>query len=210
MSPKEEAIVTAVVAKVRVLTCAQVARTWFADDPSPIAAAKSNLTRLERAGWLWSTPVEAHPELPLELPLYAWQPGEAEPPFPTLSWKGRSRFSEPAERVLVYLGTKSAAHALGPGTGPPQLKLASVTHDVHLATVYCHYVRTDPGAAERWISEDELAPERVDQILPDAAIRRADGIIERIVEFVGSSYPPTRLRKIHLDCEARGLAYELW
>lgn len=199
---------TALTAKVPFFTVVQAARTWWEDSKSGREAAAEILTALTRERFLWSAAIEAHPEVSIGGPLGTWDLGEAEPDFVRIAQAARRRFSKPDMHHTVFLATRAAAKVFG-GT-PGKLKAPSTTHDLHLAGVYLGLLRRDPDKADRWVSEAALAAERTDQILPDAAILTHNGSLERVIEFVGSSYPPERLRNIHLDCEAREVPYELW
>lgn len=208
MSPEEVSILTTLTAKVPFITRAQAARTWWHDDPDRERESERALQSLIRGRFLWSAPIEAHPEVELERALFEWSPGESAPDCVALAQVARRRFARPDTTHVAFLATTGAAKIFGGTAG--RLKAASTTHDLHLAGVYLRLLRNRPAEAERWISEATLAPDRTDQVLPDAALLRPDGRLERVVEFVGSSYPPERLRNIHLDCQAREVPYELW
>lgn len=208
VSPIEVAILTTVTAKVPFITRPQAARTWWDLAPAGETEAERALQRLVRQKFLWSAPIEAHPEVILEHPLLAWNLGDSAPDCAGLTRIARRRFAARDTTHVVFLATAGAAKIFGGAAG--KLKAASTTHDLHLAGVYLQLLRERPSEADRWVSEATLAPERTDQVLPDAALLRPDGKLERVVEFVGSSYPPERLRNIHLDCEAREVPYELW
>ena len=45
-----------------------------------------------------------------------------------------------------------------------------VTHDLQVATVYLHFLRTNPRLAAAWVGEEILAESRRDQKLPDAIL----------------------------------------
>lgn len=207
VSPTEVSILTALTAKVPFLTQEQAARTWWDGTPAGNAEAERGLQSLVRSRFLWSAAIEAHPELMLERPLFEWASGDSVPDCVALAQIARRRFAARDTTHVVFLATTGAAKVFG-GT-PGKLKAPSTTHDLHLAGVYLRLLRNAPEEAERWVSEATLAPDRTDQILPDAALLKPDGRLERVIEFVGSSYPPERLRNVHLDCEAREVPYEL-
>lgn len=208
MSPHETSILTTLTLKVPFLTAAQAARTWWSDSGAGQGAAAKSLRHLVRGGFLWSGTIEAHPEVSLKQPLFAWQLGEDPPGYSTITAAARRRFPSAHVRHEVYLATAVAAKVFG-GT-PAKLKAVTTTHDLHLAAVYLDLLRKDPERAERWVSEATLAPQRQDQVLPDAALIGPDGRLETVVEFVGTSYTAERLKNIHLDCEAREVPYEFW
>lgn len=208
MTPTEVEILTALTCKVPFFTFDQAARTWWDSSAAGYAEAETVLRGLGRKRFVSSTHVEAHPEIGLDAPLVSWRPGDVAPVFTAVTQAARRRFSERDAATRVFVATPAAARAFG--GSPPKLRAASTTHDAHLAAVYLRLLRHEPTRAARWVSEATLAPERTDQVLPDAALLREDGSLELVIEFVGSSYPAERLRNIHLDCEAREVPYELW
>lgn len=208
MSPTDLSILTALTAKVPFLTLEQGARTWWDASPSGQDQAKGVLRNLVGKRFLWTGLIEAHPEIPIEAPLFAWHPGGEEPAYARIARTARRRFPARDSTVRVFLATSAAAKVFGGTAG--KLKPASTTHDLHLGAVYLRLLRTDPTRADRWVSEATLAPDRADQFLPDAALVAEDGSLELVIEMVGSSYPAERLRRIHLDCEGREVPYELW
>src|SRR5690606_32792154 len=98
---------------------------------------------LAKKSFVWSTLVEAHPEVPLEQPLYAWEPGGDAPPYATLTQVARRRFAGDDVTLRVYLATGAAAKVFG--GHPGKLKPASTTHDLHLAAVYLRRLRREPA-----------------------------------------------------------------
>ncbi len=207
MTTRDEAVIATLTLKVRVLSLAQAARSWWTSSPDGQREARRHLDRLVAGGWLVRHAATAHLELPLEAPLHVWQVGEATPPFGSLSYRLVHRWSGASEQVLAYTSTKQAARVYG-GTAAA-VKPSSLTHDLHVGALYLRFLRERPEDAEGWISEDTLAPEREEQVLPDAAVADANGVLRRVIEF-GGSYPAERLARLHEDCAARGLPYELW
>ncbi|MBI3782850.1 MAG: hypothetical protein HY270_05550 [Deltaproteobacteria bacterium] len=207
MAKSDEAILSTVTHKVRLLSFPQIVRTWWPHVRTP-SSPRSAITGLVRGGWLTQIAVKAHPELPLTEPVLAWRPRDPTPNFSALAHHVRKRFGDAVEQTTVYLATPLAARTLGGFAG--KLKRDSVTHDIHLGGLYVRLLRNNPEEASLWISEDELAPEREDQVLPDAILRKPDGTLLRVVEFCGSSYTADRLSHIHFDCLARDVPYEFW
>jgi hypothetical protein len=205
MTELEEEITETLTCRVRLLSLAQLQRTWWSDAPE---AAPRALERLCATGWLRRRVAELKPELPLEAPLLRWSPGEGEPDFGGLAYRARIRFTGRSAPEPVFLGTQKAADAFGGHV--PDLKAQSLTHDIHVAALYLALRKRAPAEAALWITEDELAPDREGEVLPDAALRARDGTLLRVIEFVGSSYTAERLSGIHFDCLIRHLPYELW
>jgi hypothetical protein len=158
-------------------------------------------------GWLRRHAVKAEPELPLEAPIFTWRPGEGAPPFGVLAHRIRSRWQGRPRQAVVYLSTPRAATVFG-GIAPT-VKPQNVTHDLHVTTLYLRLLVATPADASAWLLEDFLAPEREDQVLPDAVLRDPGGRDRLVIEFAGK-YPAERLARFHADCNARDLPYELW
>lgn len=165
------------------------------------------LDRLVSGGWLVRHFAVAHVELPLQTPVHVWELGDATPSFGALSYRLVHRWSGTSEQVVAYTATRKAAKLYG--GAPGSLKAPSLTHDLHLTALYLRFVRERPAEAAGWVSEDTLAPSRSEQVLPDAAVANPSGTLVRVIEF-GGSYRPERLARLHDDCVARSLPYELW
>jgi hypothetical protein len=72
-------------------------------------------------------------------------------------------------------------------------------------------VRRDrPALIKKWIGEDRLAPHRVGEKLPDAVVADSPEELPKLVLEFGGAYDKARLERFHLDCEERGLPYEVW
>ncbi len=139
--------------------------------------------------------------------MFVWEPGDAGPPFGPLSYRAKQRWNKPERQTVLYSATKRAAKLFG--GFPGHLKRAGLAHDVHLGGLYLRYLRDFPDDAKDWVSEQFLAPDRVHQVLPDAALVDENHSIRRVVEIIGS-YPPKRLAALHSDCARRGIPYEFW
>src|SRR5262249_31759015 len=61
--------------RVRVLTEAQAARTFWSDCAEPVGAMRPRIDRLREAGFIDRFVQMVHPELDLAEPLVVWQPG---------------------------------------------------------------------------------------------------------------------------------------
>lgn len=197
------------VLKVRMLTASHVARGWWISAASPLSGARKRLSALEAFGLLARAPVHAHPEIELAAPLASWEPGDPAPDFGPLAYRCKSRWTKSSAQTTVYVATKKAAQQFG-GTGGRRIKRAfQATHDLHMSAIFIKKLLDAPDEAAAWVSEDVLAPERKGEKLPDAVLRNSEGQIMKVIEFAGS-YSAARLKKVHEDCEIRGLPYELW
>lgn len=207
MTDAEREITETLTQKLSMLTLRQLARAWFGGE-SESRAAERSLDGLCRRGWLRRVPVTAHPELELEQPLGVWAPGEAAPRFGHLAHRNRKRWCREPERTVVYFGTEQAAEVYG--GQPGRAKALHLSHDISLSGVYVRLLASRPAEAALWVSEKTLAPEREDDVLPDAVLREPHGALRRVIEFVGSSYTAERLEELYLDCETRSVPIEFW
>ena len=194
--------------RIRIANICQIARTWWTDSPSGREYARERLRLLARAGLLVGFNVRAHPELADAAPIWCWHPGDPTPPFGVVSYRLRTRWTEPHRPITVFAASQAAARLYG-GKGGRLSHPLQVTHDLHVAAIYLRLLRESPSEANCWVSEDVLAPARRRQKLPDAEIHDASGRTLKVIEF-GGSYPPERVRKVHEDCENRQVPYELW
>jgi hypothetical protein len=205
---RDRQIVTALTRRIRVLTLHQIARTWWECSPGRYDTALGRLSLLVRRGVLQCFPLRTYPELLLEKPVWEWYPGEPPPPFGVVSYRLKSRWDEPLRVTTVYTASKQSARFFA-GHGGPLCRPLQVTHDLHVSAIYLQLLLNRPQDANGWVSEDMLGPRKSGRKVPDAEIHDADGRPQKVIEF-GGSYAPERVRKVHEDCETRGLPYELW
>lgn len=203
MTDSERDVLQTLTSRVPLLSLGQLARTWF-----PAAEAAHALGQLCGSGWLKRLAVNAHPELALEAPLAVWSPGDPAPRFGKISHRNRERWRAEPERTTVFVATEQAASVYGGRAG--KAKPLHVSHDIGLGAVYLRLLTERPEDAAAWLSESELAPEREDDVLPDAVLRSPAGELARVIEFVGSSYTAARLEELYLDCETRRVPIEFW
>ncbi len=213
MQPRDGEILDALSVRVLFFSLPQIVRTWWptsGSSRSALVAARARLGYLAQQGWLWRTSVLACPEILLTEPLFAWAPGDPDPPHKTfhrLAYHLENRFTASQQRTDVFLATEYAARVFGGCAG--EVKPAAVDHDLHLATVYLHFRASRPEDAAAWESEKVLAPEREHQLLPDAGLRAPDGRLYAVIEM-GGTYSADRLADIHSDCVSRGLRWEFY
>lgn len=192
--------------KIRVVSSDQIHRTWFS--AGAVESAQRRLRVLAQAGYLDALTVRVHPELALETPVWNWKPGEAGPPIGIISYRLRSRWTEAFRPVTVYVASKRTARFFG-GSGGRLRHPLQASHDIHVSAIYLNLLRSQSAAALLWVPEERFGLHRRGQKLPDAELQDAHGRTLKVIEF-GGSYPPERVRKVHEDCERRGVPYELW
>jgi hypothetical protein len=209
MTERERELVTALSAKIKMLSFEDILQRWWPPSLSAPTNARRRLSELVEERLLVRDRVFARPKLPLQDPVFRWKPGEACPPFGELSWKVQSRWTEEPREITVYLATRRAAGIFG-GKADGRIKNPSqTTHDIHLGALYLKLCREAPTIAAGWIGEGVLAPSREGQKLPDAILHDREGRPRLVIEF-GGAYPAERLQAFHEDCAQRQLPYELW
>ena len=209
MTERERELVTALSAKIKMLSFEDILQRWWPPSLSAPTNARRRLSELVEERLLVRDRVFARPKLPLQDPVFRWKPGEACPAFGELSWKVQSRWTEEPREITVYLATRRAAGIFG-GKADGRIKNPSqTTHDIHLGALYLKLCREAPTIAAGWIGEGVLAPSREGQKLPDAILHDREGRPRLVIEF-GGAYPAERLQAFHEDCAQRQLPYELW
>lgn len=209
MTEREREIVTALSAKIRMLSFEDIVKTWWPPSKSATTNARRRLSELVDDRILARERTFARPRLPLSEPVFRWKPGQDAPAFGELSWKLKSRWTEDPREITVYLATRRAAAIFG-GTADGRIKNPSqTTHDIHLGALYLKIRQEAPRLAAGWVGEGVLAPTRERQKLPDAILHDREGRPRLVMEF-GGAYPAFRLEAFHEDCAQRQLPYELW
>ena len=107
---RDEKILRILLEKVRLLSLEQIAGTWWNGQSSP---AERRLRKLSSGGWMIGERLFARPILPLEEPLFSWNPKAPAPDFGRLSWQARSRWRFAAVPTPVWYAAPLAASRLG-------------------------------------------------------------------------------------------------
>ena len=192
--------------RVRLLTLRQVTELWWPTGENQ-RCARRRLECLATAKLVEIHRVNAHPLLPVRSPLFAWQPGDADPDCEQLA-ESCKRWIRPAVPMTVCVAAPLAANLLGStACGVPHRDHRN--HDLRLASVYAAYRRQKPLLAALWVGEHGLpkAGHRIKD--PDAFLRRKDGRVVRVIESAGR-YSEVQVQSFHDHCEANELPYELW
>jgi hypothetical protein len=208
ISTRDRLLLDTITRRVRIVSIAQAARTFWSHTAHPDANALRRIAALQTAGLVHHFTVMAHPELPLASPLLRWSPDAPEPDFGALSHRLKVRWTEPPRPTRVVMATPSAGTWLG-GRGGRHPRPSEATHDLHLAAVYLTILRHAPDRAHFWLSEAQLQAGGAgrNEKLPDAMI--SSPTEQTVIEF-GGAYPKYKLREFHAYCSDRGLAYEVW
>ena len=211
LNDRDERVIWTLTRKLRVMTLEQAARTWWADRPYPVKAARDRLAKLRDDGLLHLTSLMAHPELELTEPVFRWHPDDPAPEFGPIAYRLQSRWTRPMKATPVVGATRQANREFGGYIGDRIPRPSEVSHDIHLAQVYLKLVGRDPKLAQRWTCEQQLYAQGRgrNQRLPDAIIRprRAGAGDGWVLEF-GGAYSKKKLEEFH--AELCGEVYEIW
>lgn len=212
LTNRDREILVALTHKVRLLSLEQIARTWWSNSSFGIENARKRLALLSDPAAnpyvMQRMKLNAHPELTLNSPIFRWRPGDFTPPFGALSYRLKKRWNQAIKSTTVYIATERGARYFG-GFGGKLRRPLQATHDLHVAQIYLQMLQTDPALAALWVSEERFAEERRKEKLPDAVIRDTLGNIILVIEF-GGAYDAKHVERVHEDCVARSLPYELW
>lgn len=208
LTSRDRRILEILALRVRVLSVAQLARTFWSDAEHPHQAAIRRLVTLEAGGWIERLVILAHPEIELAAPVITWRPGEPLPEFGRVAYQLKSRWTQPPQETAVAIASKSAGTWLGGRGGRPPRR-SEATHDLHLGTVFLRLMRDQPARAARWVSEASLQSvgRGRNEKLPDALLRLRAGTTA--IEL-GGAYSKTKLSEFHAHCVREKYAYEIW
>lgn len=192
--------------KVRVLTQAQVARTFFSRSKNKALLLRALIAELEEADFIKSYSAMVHPEIDLKAPLCSYRPGESDPDFAAVAKKTRGRWKRAPVATDIVYASKRAKHVFGGLLGGRKPRPSETRHDIHLAQIYLNLAKRGRVATAAWIPEEQLREERGGNSgpLPDAEIRIPETVI---IEF-GGAYPRAKLEAFH--ARQKSQSYEIW
>lgn len=207
MISREKEILRVLANDVRMLSADQVARTWWTDTRWGSCRCKESLWDLAVRKWISMQPVLARPIHLLVTPLLTWQAGQPLPQFELLARQLHKRAkSQPAVITVVYATSKTVS-LFGKGK-KPSIKIAQMTHDLHVSEIFLH-LRASGRYSARWLSEDQLPKAWPLDIRPDAVLLDDVGKPATAIEY-GGDYSVQRLKELHAGFDSIGLGYELW
>lgn len=207
LTARDREILETLTLRIRVLSVAQIGRVWWRDSASPVSIVRRRLKQLQEAGYVEPLNLMAHPELPLTEPIVNWRPGDPAPDFGAVSWRLRSRWTQPLVNTTCAIATRSAGQFFG-GYGGRKPRRAETTHDLHLSAIFLRMRTLEPSRAATWISEaDRKKDSGYGEKLPDGIV--IDGQQKTAIEF-GGAYDKPKLQEFHAFCDQQALAYEIW
>lgn len=188
----------------------QIANAWWPGFAHAEECARRRLRELQDTRLLERVRVMARALPPMTEAVLQWEPKATVPDFGSVAWKLQSRWTTEPRQTTVWFATKKATQLFG-GKSPGRIKQEyQATHDLGVSEMYLILRNNRPSLAQHWIGEDQLAPHRRGQKLPDAVIApQPEERPELVLEF-GGAYDKPRLIDFHADCEQRGLPYEIW
>ena len=151
VTERDAAILRALTSKIRLLTLDQISSHFWPEGRSGKINARKRLAELESRRLVSKTIVVSHPLLPLTRPLATWRPGEPTPDAASISTRLCSRWGDDLEDSTVYFAGPKAITLFGSKALGGIKNRYQVTHDLQVATVYLHFLRTNPRLAAAWL-----------------------------------------------------------
>lgn len=199
-------LLEALALRVRVLGQRQTADAFW---DGHIANTRRRLQQLVEAEMLSRAIVPAQPLPELTGPIVRWQPGNPTPNANQVAFQLQSRWRYRSPRpTVVYFPTEKTIMQFG-GRVRCQNKTLQITHDLGVTAMWIRYFKQSSELTSVWVGEEILAPTRVSQKLPDAALVDQQGEPTLLIEF-GGSYAASRVAAFHDDAACRQLPYHLW
>ncbi len=203
---RDMALLEALALRVRILGQRQAADAFW---DGHIPNARRRLRRLVDDGLLKKLIVPARPLPAMREPVVRWKPGMPIPNAGRISFQLQNRWRFRALRpTVVYLPTITTVVRFG-GMYRGNLLATHATHDLGVTAAWIRYYMEGTQQAANWIGEELLAPSRINQKLPDAALLDSQGEPCLLVEF-GGCYSTERVAVFHDDAAFRNLPYHLW
>ena len=206
LTARDWELVDTLTGRIRILALDQLRKLWQVSARNRRMVAR-RMRAIADAGLIEVHTINAH-LLNSQTPLFAWQPGHADPHPRQVSEAARSRWEFAAEPVEVCVATSRAANLLG-STAAGLPKLEHRDHDLLLATVFVHFHIHHPQAAACWVGEHRLPKAGYRVKDPDAFLCDGRGTVRCVIES-GGSYSPAQVQNFHEHCAERELPYQLW
>ncbi|MCA9078702.1 MAG: hypothetical protein KDA93_27000 [Planctomycetaceae bacterium] len=203
---RDMVLLEALALRVRVLGQRQAADAFWSGH---IANTRRRLLQLVEAGMLSRAIVPAQPLPEIIQPIVRWQPGQPMPDANQVAFQLQQRWRFRSLRpTVVYFPTEKTILQFG-GRIRSQTKSTQITHDLGVTTTWIRYFQQSNQLTSVWVGEEILAPTRIHQKLPDAALVDQHGEPTLLIEF-GGSYAAARVAAFLDDAAFRQLPYHLW
>lgn len=199
-------IVDTLTKKVRLLSLAQLERTFFANQSCATIKLEPAVQELEEAGLIVRDSAMLHPEIELNAPLCRYSPGDETPDFRSIASRTRGRWKEAPVMSDFISATKHARGELGGYIGGKRPRPSEIRHDIHVAQIYLHLAESKPELATAWRPEEYVREHlvQVNEKIPDAIIESPEPVL---IEF-GGAYSRAKLEAIH--AAQKESTYEIW
>lgn len=199
-------LLEALAIRVRLISQRQAANAFW---EGHAANARRRLKQMVAAGFLSRSSVLSLPLPEMTQPVVRWQPGQNIPDSHAVAYRLQQRWKfKTLIPTIVYSATGRTIAQFG-GRNRPAVKVTQATHDLGLTATWLRYLEQDQKKSSFWVGEDILAPSRINQKLPDAALVDHKGRPALLVEF-GGSYAAPRVTDFHDDAAFRNMPYHLW
>lgn len=208
-TPTDWELIRTLSEKVRAITEHQALRLFAAKGSKNPRATLRRFRRLIRLGLLGQTRALARPVMPLEAPIYSWQPDAPEPNYSALAWRLEKRWRSPLESTRIYFAGPRAIRIFGGWADGELNNLPQLSHDLHVSEIYLRFLTADPDRAALWTAGERIkATAAKFTKVPDAILCDHDEHLLAI-DF-GGVYGPQKLEAFHRNMLERELPYEMW
>lgn len=209
LTPFDRLLVGTLCARVRALTFDQYVRLGRAAGRTNSRAAARRLRRLADAGLVRAVRALVRPVDPLTAPVAAWAPGDPPPDFAALAWRLERRWRVALRPQPVLFATARSVRVFGGWASGRLGNVGQLSHDLHVAEVYLHFLTDRPERAARWVAGELLrGTAGRNQKVPDAVL--VDGPVTTLAIDFGGLYDARKLAAFHRNMLARRLPYEVW
>lgn len=209
LTQAEEWLILTLARRVRVFTDKQICGSWFDGDRKK---ARESIQKLESQDLIKGYTDLIGGVLTLTTPLLTWEPYQGKAPrFSEIAYIARKRWKAEPSRQNLFFATTTAVHRFAGSTNGKPPATNALQHDLQVAALYLHFLKTEPRRTRRWIGEDEwheLGYCGHKQAVPDAVIRHRRDYRKNVLIEMAGQYSPERLEEWHK--QYIGFRYEIW
>ncbi len=210
LTKRDAELLTILCGSVRMASLDQIARACWGASKYHVTACRRRLARLTNHGMIAATQAVILDVTMLHQPLMTWRPGDRMPNLAGVAWNLRRRWMAGYRPATIYYPTMAGTRRFG-GVRSGRIKRPfQVAHDIGVTEMYLAVRRQRPRVLSLWIGEDQLAPYRRRQKLPDAILATSPASKPLLILEFGGRYDKRRLIAFHEDAFQRGVPYEIW